>query len=317
MLDFILYNDSFGTVLSVFFCLNIILTDYTKKNTRAKKSKINEMDFFKNITIDFFLFILFLVFVYISFKIKTAFSIFMLIAFIISFTKIFRNYMKDSLYLDYESKQHYAFGTCFLILLFSAKACDVYITSFSYLPHSIKEILLLIYLIFKIIFVVFFVLINISIVVSNIRLLFGKRLSSLIEKISNINLVYEPKYYKFYFSSYKNTILTKIIDKIIFIITCPIFMIFNIVFALILIIVKNTINMLIKIYKFLLNYDNNRNSIIKNILKISLIISFVLVYICTVYESNIFSNQIKEIYNLIVTVILIPVIYDSIKSKDK
>ena len=94
-------------------------------------------------------------------------------------------------------------------------------------------------------------------------------------------------------------------------------MIFNIILKLLLTILKKIINNLIKTYHFLLNYDNNRTLIIKTVLKISLIISLILVYICIIYENNIFSNQIKEIYNLISTVILIPIIYDSIKRKNK
>lgn len=321
MLDLILYNNSIIKFISFWLFANIILTNSTEitknQNKSEKKDTINAIEKFKDNTIDFFILILCLIFLYIAYKIKNIFSFFMFITIILSFSRIFKNYTKGELYLNYESKQHYISATCFFIMLFSAKACDIYITSFNSLPHTIKEILLLIYLITKIIFIIFFILMNFSIFISNLKLLFGNRLSNLINKLKTINLVYEPRYYNFIFSSTKNNNLILNIDKIIFFITCPIFMIFNIILKLLLILFKKIINSLIKTYHFLLNYDNNRTLIIKTILKISLIISLILVYICIIYENNIFSNQIKEIYNLISTVILIPIIYDSIKRKNK
>ncbi len=321
MLDLILHNNSIITFITILLFVNIILTNSTEitknQNKSNKKDSANSIEKFKDNIIDFFILILCLTFLYVAYKIKNIFSFFMFITIILSFSRIFKNYAKDDLYLNYESKQHYISATCFFTILFSAKACDIYINSLSSLPHTIKEILLLIYLITKIIFVIFFFLMNFSIIISNMKMLFGNRLSNLMNKLKKINLVYEPIYYNFIFSSIKNNNLVINIDKIIFFITCPIFMIFNIILKLLLTILKKIINSLIKTYHFLLNYDNNRTLIIKTILKISLILSLILVYICIIYEYNIFSNQIKEIYNLISTVILIPIIYDSIKHKKK
>ncbi len=318
MIDLILYNNFFISFLSVLLYINIILTNCTDKSDKeekAKKIKQNEIERFKNKTIDLFLVILFIILIYISFKIKSIFAVFMSFTILLSFSRIFRNYIKEALDLDFHSKHNYLAGTTFFIILFSAKSCDIYITSFSALPHTAKEILLLMYLVLKIIFVVFFILMNFSILISNIQMIFGKYLSKLFNKIKEVNITYSPKYYNFYFSSIWNKKMVITIDKIIFFITCPIFMIVNIIFRLLIAFIDIILNSITKVYKFLLNYNDNRNTIIKTIIKISLIISLIIVYICTIYDKIIFSNQIKEIYNLIVTVLLIPIIYDSIKEK--
>ena len=66
---------------------------------------------------------------------------------------------------------------------------------------------------------------------------------------------------------------------------------------------------------FITKNINNKNIIIKKATNISIIISLVIVYIITITDSHLFSDNISQIYNFISTVILIPFIYDSIKSK--
>lgn len=318
MINLILYNNFFISFLSVLLYTNIILTNCTDKSDEEEKTKNrkqNEIERFKNKTIDLFLVILFIILIYISFKIKSIFAVFMSFTILLSFGRIFRNYTREALDLDFQSKHNYLAGTTFFIILFSAKSYDIYITSFSVLPHTAKEILLLIYLVLKIIFVVFFILMNFSILISNIQIIFGKLLSKLFNKIKKINIIYVSKYYNFYFSSIWNNEFVITIDKTIFFITCPFFMIINIILKLMITFIDIILNSITKVYKFLLNYNDNRDTIIKTIIKISLIISLIIVYICTIYDKTIFSNQIKEIYNLIVTVLLIPIIYDSIKEK--
>ena len=60
---------------------------------------------------------------------------------------------------------------------------------------------------------------------------------------------------------------------------------------------------------------DNSQKIISKALKISIIFSLLIVYVVTVYNPKIICNNSKDVYNLLVTVILIPIIYDSIKSK--
>lgn len=68
------------------------------------------------------------------------------------------------------------------------------------------------------------------------------------------------------------------------------------------------------INKIIDSYLNNSPKVISKILKISSIISLIIVYWIMIYSTNVISSQTKEFYNLIITVILIPLIYDGIKS---
>lgn len=319
MLNYILYDDFFIIILTFLFATNFILNNLTEikvtKNIINKKTQMNKTEHFKEKTIDFFIIIFSIILLYILLKQKILYLFFLFITTLSYFARVLKNYIKSALYLDYENKQNYIFTTCIFSVLFSAGAYSKYTTLFAFIPHYTKEILLLIYLVTKIVFLIFFILINVSIIISNIQLLFGNRISKLIKSLKCINTPYKPRYYNFYFSSKENKKLFLFIDKIIFIISCPYFIILNIITKILLVIFNKLIHILVGLYQFLLNYDNNRNIIIKRVLKISLIVSFVIVYISVIYEKNIFSNEIMDIYNLIITVILIPIIYDSIRSK--
>lgn len=319
MIDLILYNDSNIIFIALQILVNIILTNSTEIAKKVKifeKENTSSKEKFENKTINFFINVFCIIIMYFSYKIKSIFACLMILTIFVSFSGIFKNYAKDAIKLSYDSNQHYICASCFFVLLFSAQSCRIYISSFGLLPHVAKEILLLLYLIVKIILTIFFTLMNFSITISNLKMLFGKRLDPFIYHLKKTILVYNPKYYNFKFSSINNRNIVIIIDKIIFIITCPIFMVFNMILKLFKTLTSKIINGFIKIYYSLLNYDSNRNIIIKTILKISFIWSLIIVYICIIYEKNIFSNQIKEIYNLIVTVLLIPIIYDNIKSQN-
>lgn len=318
MINYILYNNFFITLLWIILYINIVLTNCTDKDKKDTKKaiKINNIENFKNKIINLFIQLICIIFMCLTLKFKNVLAIFMWFTIILSFYKIFTNYTKESLDLNFSNKHNYIAGTIFFILLFSKEAANIYIESFYMLSHTTKEILLLIYLVLKIIFIIFFILINFSIIISNIQILFGKFLYKLFYKLNHISFSYTPKYYNFHFSSIKKNKVIILIDKIIFIITCPFFIIINLIINIGIKLIKKIINITTKTYNYLLNYNDNRNIIIKKIIKISLIISLTIVYICTIYDANIFSSQIKEIYNQIVTVLLIPIIYDSIKSNN-
>ena len=105
----------------------------------------------------------------------------------------------------------------------------------------------------------------------------------------------------------------KIIDIIIFsLLSIP-----TIILNLIIIIYLNTIkiikNKLFTLFKQLENNDK-WNLIIKKSTNISIIISFIIVYIIMVLFKEKFFPQIIDIFTFLSTVILLPLIYDSIKS---
>ena len=77
--------------------------------------------------------------------------------------------------------------------------------------------------------------------------------------------------------------------------------------------VKIVKNRLFNLFKQLENKDK-WNLIIKKSTNISIIIAFIIVYIImTLFKEN-FSPQIIDIFTFLSTVILLPLIYDSIKS---
>ena len=316
MIDFILYNDLLMDILMFLLMFTIILTSMTEEKEKKEETKIqNKKDKFQNDIINFWIFILLILFIYTIYKLKNLFSIFIWITIIISFYRIFKNYTSDKLNLNYTSKMHYASATCFFTLLFSSEICrGIYLTVFASIPHIAKEILLVTYLIIKMVLFIFFLLMNITIIISNVQLLFEKKISTIIVKIKNLKHNYNPKYYTFSLSRKKSTILRLNIDKIIYFITCPIFIIYNLTINLLKSLKKIIISYIIKIYSLLTKYNSNKNLIIKTIIKIALIISLILVYIIIIYEPY-FSDKVKEIYNLLVTVILIPIIYDSLIKK--
>lgn len=124
---------------------------------------------------------------------------------------------------------------------------------------------------------------------------------------------FELQLYDFYLSSkYSKKFFT--LDIIIFIILCPFQIITYFVFASIVLFLRFLLKKLLSFGNILTNYFDNSQKIISKALKVSIILSLLIVYVVTVYNPKIICNNTKDVYNLLVTVILIPIIYDSIKS---
>ena len=91
-------------------------------------------------------------------------------------------------------------------------------------------------------------------------------------------------------------------------------MILYFIFALVILSIKFLIRKILALYTKAINYFNNSSKVIRKTIKISTIISLIIIYIIITYNNNIFSTNTKDIFTLLSTVILIPLIYDSIKS---
>ena len=91
-------------------------------------------------------------------------------------------------------------------------------------------------------------------------------------------------------------------------------MILYFIFALIILSIKFLIRKILTLYTKTINYFNNSSNVIRKTIKISTIISLLIIYLIITYNNNIFSANTKDIFTLLSTVILIPLIYDSIKS---
>lgn len=105
-----------------------------------------------------------------------------------------------------------------------------------------------------------------------------------------------------------------IIDSVIYTVLAPITIVLN---ALLLISLKLILKF-ISIIKYFINkfneYKNKRNLVTKKITYISIIVSLFLSYNIVIINNNLFTEITKDLFTYISTVLLIPLIYDSIKN---
>lgn len=313
MLNFILNNAIFDYIIIILLFINFVLTiiiDLKEPKKEFKNifllDKINKI----KICVMIITIIIVVIKLYIKFKNFINIGIYLIIPAIFLIKNIFDIYKKEQP-LSTDNKFYKLLSMNIFVIFFSSAAVPVYYNFLTSLNHNLKEILLIIYLIMRIILFVFFSLNNITILLSNISILkpFKIKDNRMDDKF------YKLKDYNFHFYKKYNSKLTLCIDTILyFLLSIP-----TIIYNLICIIG-------LKLYKFLLlfknylinticNINNNSNKIIRKITNISIIIAFSIVHIIIIINSALFSDKITQIYNFLSTVILIPFIYDSIKSK--
>lgn len=315
-LNFFLYNHIFELIVGIPFIANFLFIEYldniqtkTKIQAKGKFDKIHQY----KVTILFLASILATIYIVSNFKnITLTILIFILPLFTLikSVSNIYSN--KNDFTLD--TKYINVTSTIIFIIFFSGYVTPVYLDTFANIPHMYKEILLILYLIIKIILFAFLTSTNIFVLISNINTTLKQKIS---KSISDYFIYKEKDFtfinYDFYLYRKYNNKLTKIIDIIIFsILSIP-----TITLNLIIIICLNAIkiikNKLFNLFKQLENKDK-WNLIIKKSTNISIIIAFIIVYIIMVLFKEQFFPQIIDIFTFLSTVILLPLIYDSIKS---
>jgi len=318
---FILNNNLFDTIIAIFLIINTITTliiytfEFNKdiKNDKDNK-KLTKLEWFKliiNITY-VIIFLIVLIILANKYKITPYITLLYYFGFILMPLKLSKKNLVD---LTTENKMSYVQTTILFTIFFSSKVTEIYTNSLSNIPHTAKEYLLIFYLIIKLIFFIYCIIINFSIFISNLSIIFNKQLKYIKKVFIKFkNKYFELKLYDFYLSKNKNSKILFAIDIIIYIISCPFILILYFFFALIVLSSKFLIRKTLNLYKRIIDYFNNSSKIIRKTIKISTIISLIIVYIIITYNNNIFSNNTKDIFNLLSTVILIPLIYDSIKS---
>ena len=317
-LSFFLYNHIFEIIVGIPFIANFLFIEYL--DNLQTKIKLHEKENFDKIH-QYKLTILFLVtifvMVYIVFKFKNlilTIIIFVLPLFTLikSILNIYNN--KNDFTLD--TKYINVTSTIIYIIFFSGYVTPVYLETFANIPHIYKEILLILYLIIKIILFVFLTSTNIFVLISNINTFLKQKNS---KSISDY-FIYKENDFSFInydFSLYRkyNSKFTKTIDIIIFsLLSVP-----TIILNIIIISYFYTIKIIkIKLFSFFKKLENEEkwNLIIKKLTNISIIIAFIIVYIIMVLFENNFYQQVIDIYTFLSTVILLPLIYDSIKSNN-
>lgn len=320
-MNFILNTSIFDMLISIFLIINTITTiivsfsEFKKeiKNTK-NDNKLTKLKSFKVIVNIIYIIIFAIIFIIVANKYKIASYITLL--YYLSFIWISLKLAKKNLIdLTTDNKMSYIQTTILFIIFFSNKATNIYINSFSTIPHIVKEYLLILFLIFKLIFFIYCIIINFSIFVSNLNIILKKQLKSIKTILIKIeNKYFELKLYNFYFSRNNNNKIFFTIDIIIYILSCPFIMLLYFIFELVILSINFLIRKILTLYTKVINYFNNSSKVIRKTIKISTIISLIIIYIIITYNSNIFSTKTKDIFTLLSTVILIPLIYDSIKS---
>lgn len=318
---FLLNSNIFDTLISIFLIINAITTIIVsfsefKKDIKSNKNdnKLTKLEWFKLIVTIIYIIIFAVIFIIIAnkYKITSYITLLYYLSFIWISLKLAKKNLID---LTTENKMSYIQTTILFTIFFSNKATNIYINSFSMIPHTAKEYLLILFLIFKLIFFIYCIIINFSIFISNLSIIFKKQLKSIKKILIKVeNKYFELKLYNFYFSKNNNNKISFIIDIIIYILSCPFIMILYFIFALIILSIKFLIRKILTLYTKTINYFNNSSNVIRKTIKISTIISLLIIYLIITYNNNIFSANTKDIFTLLSTVILIPLIYDSIKS---
>ena len=315
-LNFFLYNHIFELIVGIPFIANFLFIEYldhiqtkTKIQAKGKFDKIHQY----KVTILFLASILATIYIVSNFKnITLTILIFILPLFTLikSVSNIYSN--KNDFTLD--TKYINVTSTIIFIIFFSGYVTPVYLYTFANIPHMYKEILLILYLIIKIILFAFLTSTNIFVLISNINTTLKQKIS---KSISDYFIYKEKDFtfinYDFYLYRKYNNKLTKIIDIIIFSILSIPTILLNLIIIIYLNAIKIIKNKLFNLFKQLENKDK-WNLIIKKSTNISIIIAFIIVYIIMVLFKEQFFPQIIDIFTFLSTVILLPLIYDSIKS---
>ena len=315
-LNFFLYNHIFELIVGIPFIANFLFIEYldnmqTKTKVQAKE-KFDKIRHYK-VTILFLASILATIYIVSNFKnIILTILIFILPLFTLikSVSNIYSN--KNDFTLD--TKYINVTSTIIFIIFFSGYVTPVYLDTFANIPHMYKEILLILYLIIKIILFAFLTSTNIFVLISNINTTLKQKIS---KSISDYFIYKEKDFtfinYDFYLYRKYNNKLTKIIDIIIFSILSIPTILLNLIIIICLNAIKIIKNKLFNLFKQLEN-KYKWNLIIKKSTNISIIIAFIIVYIIMVLFKEQFFPQIIDIFTFLSTVILLPLIYDSIKS---
>lgn len=316
-MHFITNNELFEKIYSFFIFTNTVLLaiPYIKEQIFDEESKTipftNGKSIFKEICATIWFIIISSIISFILLLHQT--SIIIIIMIIILLYEFIKTIKLNFNKLTNNNKLLYILVGSIICSLTSKNAFLIYLRNFSNTSHNVKEILLIIFIIFKIVTFTFFTITFTTLLLLNITSVFKKQLKCLDSKI----LKYIKKGFVTSIDRYKIVENKKRFNtsKIIFIIICPLLLIIDILRLLIKYIIMNIYKFSKKINKISKTYFSNSKKIILKIAKISTILALIIVQILIIYNQNIFSEEIANIYNIISTVILIPLIYDSISNK--
>lgn len=316
ILNFLLHNNFFDNALTILSLINYVLLiipelkDMKNEiNTISKKDKISVIKII--ITMVSFLFLILLLINNELFLIVLLF-----ILPVLYLKKLILNIKNNNTLLTFEDKFEHIGAYLFYIVFLSSFTISAYSNLFPTLSHTSKELLLIVYIIVKIVLLIFLLLVNIFILMSNVKeILIILNFKKPTQNLKNNKKTYKMIDYNFILYKKYNSPLFYIIDIIIYTILSPFTIILNLVVYFYKKACKYIINYLYNILHFLNIISKNNVYITKKITTISIILAFFITYIVIIWADEVFITQkIVPVYEFIVGTILIPIIYDMIKS---
>lgn len=309
MLYFILYHYIFDITIQILLIINLVLTsiiDY-KNNKNESYKNLSTIQKTKLALILIHIFLV-LILLYIKFNTLLKLLIYFIIPSILLIKNLLETYTKEQK-LTIDKKYSLLWASYIFIIFFSSRATSIYYSTLSNISQIFKEIFLILYLLTKIIVFTYIFITNITILISNINILKPLSISQ-----ENNNQYYKIKDYNYLiYNKYKN-IFSYIIDTIVYIIICPLIIGFNLIALLFIKCIINIKRFFNLVISKTINFNENKTIITRRITNISIIAAFSIVQIITILNKDLFSIKTTEIYNFLSTVILIPFIYDYIKS---
>lgn len=317
MLNFILYNHLFEFLIMGIAAINFILLQFIEKNESKSKGEKENLDTITRWKLTYVLLTLIISSILIIiFAKKVLLSLAILIIPSIALIKSIKNIYTNNDNLSLDNKYTYTGAAVFFIIFLSAYVTPVYMNSFSNVEHVAKEILILFYLVIKIVSFVFLFSVNLTVLLSNIEILLESKNSKIKNALqTNNNTIIKFVSYDFILYKKYKTTLTKIIDNIIFFILCLPTILINIIYIIVLKFHKKLKLTLYKIFNYITNETVNKSLITRKITNISIIVTIIIVYLITIINKSLFSEDVLKGFDFLSTVIIIPFIYDSIKTK--
>lgn len=306
--NFIDYFIYFLVIINIIF-INIIDFINEKKNYKKTfKRKYNTIEKSEIIygIISILLFII--IFAVFSNDVMKALAFMFLI--ITQITKSIVNSLLSKNINSYKMKFSNTSGSLFYIIFFSSFTVKVFINQVKDLSIYDQNILLAFYLTIKIFLATFVIAANTIIFLSNYSELFTKK------KTKKAKEQFIIKLYDYNLFQKYNNCFTYLIDSLIYIFVFTPILIINSILEFIYKKTTSFKNYKLKIIDYLRN-QSNYSLIFKKIVLLSIFVSLALVNIFLIVSPILNKNAFKDIYSFISTVILIPIVYDLIKTKEK
>lgn len=321
---FILFNKIFENIIIKLSTINsiiLIIADISAEIRRIKKNK-NEVKtedknnlknkILKQKIVIIFLWLAISVITIIYFFIKNfglriTVGIFEIITIITAIFFSIKNIIKNNNRFTLENNIVYTTASLSYIAISSSMTYS-YIKIFQNIKHIYKELLLIFYLNLRVVLFTLFFIINLIIILKNIVIVLNKY--NILEKLKKIIKfdTYTIYFYNYLLTNDRSKIV--IADSIIAFLIAP----FGLILSLLVIIPKYLLNKtIILLHNLIKNFGKVKKTFF-NIIKASVIISLILTYIIITFNNFFISEKLKDVYNLIATVILIPIVFDSLNS---